>query len=170
MLFSVIQAGSTTLAYLSDSVLLFLQGASFEHLVNPFPVTFIDYHTARFGPSNFVSSPALPFYFGAGSFPFYYGFCWLLTAIVSRASEILLHTSVRPPVVRHEPSSHATATFTLRFPGSIRTSFCLANSSNRICLMLFVCLGSGLCRRLPSDSPRGGHPCLKLMVGYYRPP
>jgi hypothetical protein len=38
------------------------------------------------------------------------------------------------------------------FPCSFWTLFCNANSSNRICLIMFVFLGAELCLQIPSDS------------------
>ncbi|WP_321438933.1 hypothetical protein [uncultured Bacteroides sp.] len=81
-----------------------------------------------------------------------------------------IHTSVRSPVVKcitFIPCNRNIYTLTPRVVIGLRSV--LQTRPNQLCLMLFVFLGSGLCRQLLSDSPHGRHLCYWLMVGNYRP-
>jgi len=77
--------------------------------------------------------------------------------------------SVRPPTVRRITFIPSTGIiYTTRIRAVDGTSFCLANSSCGLCLMMFVFLRPELCRQLPSDSTSRWTPLL-LANGWQLP-
>ena len=150
MLFSVIHMSSITLTYFSDSVLFFLLGASILSIWfknSKGNIHLLSY--CKIQPFNDLWVLCISFCTSYSSLVIYYGFCWLLTAIVSRISQYVCEisrgkTSNLLSIYRHHLHCCICSVYWI--------SFCVANLSYNLCLMMFVFLRPEICRRLPSDS------------------
>jgi hypothetical protein len=152
MLFSVIPLGNIhSFQHFGFRPNLFIWKESLiEHLNKTSPwVTFIYYSTARFDPSLSRETSML----SHGSFPT----TTMVSADFSRQLLSMFHTLF--PHVR-ETSRGKTINFHSIYPHHLHRNarvafglrFVLQPYPHCICLMMFVFLGSELCRRLPSDS------------------
>ena len=84
-----------------------------------------------------------------------------MTNLVSTVIQTYLLTSMRSPTVRRFTFIPCTHIIYINYVCVVNwTSFCLANSSHILCLMMFVFLGSEFCLQLPSDSTSRWTPLL----------
>jgi len=121
-------------------------------------VTFIYYPTFRVQPFPFYNLSSLSWDQITG----YYGLGWLLT--VNLVSTVLLTPFPHVCETSRGKTNNLHPIYPHHLHSGVRvviwTSFCVANSSHRICLIMFVFLGPELCRQLPSDSTSQWTPLL----------
>ncbi len=79
----------------------------------------------------------------------YYGFCWLLTAIVSRTFQFVCEISRGKTSNLHSMYRHHLH---ILIPFSLWDFILFSRLIHSMCLIMFVFLRSEICRRLPSDS------------------